>query len=83
MVCGLAKREGVFQWVVYEFANGVGEVISLSESALAILQRQGTLAYGTHTRDPQGDGMIVGWYQEEKSDEHLPYAVRVHWPNPN
>ena len=83
LVCGLANREGVFQWVVYEFANGVGEVISLSESALAILQRQGTLAYGTHTRDHQGDGMIVGWYQEEKSDEHLPYAVRVHWPSPN
>lgn len=81
-VCGLARREQAFEWVVYDLDQWRGDVVPLSESAKQILGRESVLAYGTNTRDSDGDALIVGWYKGSESDRHLPYAARVRWPQP-
>lgn len=80
VVCGLASREGAYDWVVYDLEQWRGEVVDLSPSAQQLLQRGGTLAYGSNTRDDNGDAVVVGWYKGDSVYGYLPYAARVTWP---
>ena len=80
IVCGLVSREGEYDWVVYDLEQWRGEVVDLSPSAQKLLQRPGTLAYGSNTRDDEGDAVVVGWYKGESVRGHLPYAARITWP---
>ena len=78
LICGLVSHK---EWVVYDLEQWRGEVVPLSPTAKRLLERNATLAYGSNTRDDQGDAVLVGWYQKEGASEFLPYAARIHWPN--
>lgn len=81
IICGLTQLQGGFEWVVYNLDQWRGEVLPLSPSAKGLLQRKAVLAYGSNTRDQDGDAIVAGWYQDENSGKHLPYAARIQWPS--
>ena len=81
MICGLTKKDREYQWVVFDLERWSGEIVPLSSSAKALLRRKSILAYGSNTRDDAGDSIMVGWYQEEDTEQHLPYAARIRWPS--
>jgi hypothetical protein len=68
-----------YQWVTYDLRSSEATVLELDPESDALLQRPGTLIYGSNTIDDQGNAIAVGRFSADEGG-HRPFALRVSWP---